>query len=213
LEAGAITFKPKAGDPPSWWTRTPGANWRHPNGPDSTIVNRDNYPVVQISWEDGAAFAHWAGKRLPTEAEWEYAARGGMEHEPFMWGREKVPGGRWMANLWQGEFPIEDVGEDGFKGLAPVGSFPANVYGLSDMAGNVSEWCADWYRADYYAHSPRGNPTGPAANPGASMRVSRGGSFLCSDLHCNSYRPSARAKNYPADAFTDLGFRCARDAQ
>jgi formylglycine-generating enzyme required for sulfatase activity len=220
--AGAMTFTPRADvhdlhDEKQWWTFAPDANWRHPSGPDSHLINRDNYPVVQISWEDAEAFARWAGKRLPTEAEWEYAARGGMEHEPFMWGREQVPDGKWMANLWQGPFPAEDVGADGFKGVAPVASFPANAYGLSDMAGNVSEWCADLYGADYYTHSPRENPPGPARgdelDPAAiSQRVIRGGSFLCSDLYCKSYRPSARRKNVPTAAFGDMGFRCARDA-
>jgi formylglycine-generating enzyme required for sulfatase activity len=172
---------------------------------------------VQVCWEDAVAFAKWAAKRLPTEAEWEYASRGGLDHNPYVWGREKVPGGKWMANIWQGAFPNENTAEDGFKSTAPVGSFPANGYGLHDMAGNVWEWCADWYLPDYYSKSPRKNPQGPDTShdpnePGVMKRVTRGGSFMCSDMYCKGYRPSARMKTSPDTGLANTGFRCVRTA-
>ena len=200
------------------WHYVPGANWRHPEGPASSIVGREKFPVVQVCWDDAAAFARWAGKRLPTEAEYEYAARGGAIHSPFVWGRELKPGGRWMANVWQGRFPVEDTGEDGFKGLAPVAEFRLNDFGLADMAGNVWEWCADWYRANYYAKSPHANPPGPTDSndpdePGVPKRVARGGSYLSSETNGAGYRPSARKKAPPDYAACDLGFRCARSTE
>lgn len=220
LKAGSITFIAPArvenlDDHMQWWAYTPGANWRHPEGPQSDIKGREKHPVVHVCWEDAMAYAKWAGKRLPTEAEWEFAARGGLNHEPFVWGREKVPDGKWMANIWQGVFPGENTAQDGFKGTAPVGSYPANGYGLLDMAGNVWEWCADWYLPEYYAKSPRKNPQGPDTShdpnePGVMKRVTRGGSFMCSDMYCRGYRPSARMKTSPDTGLANTGFRCVR---
>jgi len=218
-EPGGWVFFPPASPQASGqiWRYVPGASWRHPLGPGSNIEGREKYPVVQVCWDDAMAFAKWAGKRLPTEAEWEYAARGGEVHFPYVWGRELKPGGQWMANVWQGKFPIEDTGEDGFKGLAPVGQFRPNEFGLLDMAGNAWEWCADWYRADYYVKSPHANPPGPTeANdpdePSLAKRVARGGSYLSSETNGAGYRPSARKKEAPQYAACDLGFRCARNA-
>jgi formylglycine-generating enzyme required for sulfatase activity len=144
-----------------WWAYIPGADWRHPNGPGSSIAGLEKHPVVHVCWFDAMAYAKWADKRLPTEAEWEYASRGGLAGKDFMWGDELTPGGKWMANIWQGKFPNENLASDGFRSTAPVGSFPPNGYGLYDMAGNVWEWVADWYLPDYYAQSPRKNPKGP----------------------------------------------------
>jgi formylglycine-generating enzyme len=219
-EPGAWVFTPpKTPDAAGEiWRYVPGVNWRHPTGPASSIEGRDKFPVVQVCWDDAVAFARWAGKRLPTEAEWEYAARGGAVHDPFIWGRDLKPGGRWQANVWQGRFPVEDTAEDGFAGLAPVGQFRTNDYGLADMAGNVWEWCADWYSATYYNKSPHANPPGPDASddpdePSVPKRVARGGSYLSSATNGAGYRPSARRKVPPGYAACDLGFRCARSTQ
>ena len=216
-EAGGWVFTPpKTPETPGdVWRFVRGANWRHPEGPQSNISGREKYPVVQVCWDDAAQFAQWAGKRLPTEAEWEYAARGGVMHAAFVWGTELKPGGRWMANIWEGQFPLKDTGEDGFTGLAPVGSFPPNNYGLFDMAGNVWEWCADWYSADYYQKSPHADPPGPTESfdpdePGVPKHLVRGGSYLSSENNGAGYRPAARRKlpgKYPA---CDVGFRCVR---
>ncbi len=221
LRAGSVVFTPPSRvdsleDSLQWWTYMPGANWRHPEGPKSTIAGREKHPVVHVCWDDAAAYAKWAGKRLPTEAEWEYAARGGLNHAPFMWGRDKLPEGKWMANIWQGGFPGENTAEDRFVSTAPVGSFPANGYHLFDMAGNVWEWCADLYHPDYYSKSPRENPQGPETShdpnePGIAKRVTRGGSFMCSDMYCKGYRPSARMKTSPDTGLANTGFRCAAD--
>jgi formylglycine-generating enzyme required for sulfatase activity len=220
LVAGSVVFSPPPGEVPldnhyAWWSYVRGANWRHPEGPDSTIQGREKHPVVHVSWDDAMAYAKWAGKRLPTEAEWEFAARGGLARQPYVWGKEQVPGGKWQANIWQGRFPNENTMADGFKGAAPVASFPPNGYGLYDMAGNVWEWCADWYLPDYYAHSPKENPPGPDTSfdpnePGVMKRVQRGGSYLCSDLYCIGYRPSARMKSTPDTGLSHTGFRCVR---
>jgi formylglycine-generating enzyme required for sulfatase activity len=210
-------FDPKA-DPLRWWRLIPGACWHRPEGPNSNLKGRDNHPVVHVCYEDALAFCKWAGKRLPTEAEWEFAARGGLDRKRYCWGDELTPGGKWQANVWQGTFPVKSTVLDGFERTAPVGSFPPNGYGLHDMAGNVWEWCSDWYHPEYYALSPRVNPQGPAKSfnptePDAPARVQRGGSFLCSDNYCTRYLPGARGRGEPRSAASHIGFRCVRAAR
>lgn len=190
------------------WTMRENADWRHPDGPGSKA--RPDEPVTQVSWNDAIAFAKWAGKRLPTEAEWELAARGGLPGKEYAWGDELRPNGKPVANWWQGVFPARNVVEDGFFGLAPVKNFAPNGFGLYDVAGNVWEWCADWYNEDYYKTSPRNNPKGPA---GGSERVMRGGSFLCAENFCSNYRVAGRSHSSPETGLNNVGFRCARDAE
>jgi formylglycine-generating enzyme required for sulfatase activity len=196
-----------------WWCRVDGATWRHPEGPGSHIKQRWAHPVVQVSWIDAVAYATWVGKRLPTEAEWEYAARGGLAQKRFPWGDELEPEGRHRMNVWQGVFPTANTEADGHFGPAPAKSYRANGYGLYQMTGNVWEWCADWFDAATYRRNARGqpcvNPTGPGTG---DRRVMRGGSYLCHASYCNRYRTDARSSNTPDSATTNLGFRCARDA-
>jgi formylglycine-generating enzyme required for sulfatase activity len=203
---------------PSWWAPVIGANWRHPNGEGTTLEGKEKHPVVHISWIDAQAYCKWAGKRLPTEAEWEFAARGGLQGQPFVWGEKFAPDGKQMANTWQGNFPKENTGEDGFKETSPVGAFAANRYGLYDMAGNVWEWTGDWYHPEYYKDSPKENPRGPDNSfdpdePGTMKRVTRGGSWMCADSYCRGYRPSARMKTSPDTGLQNTGFRCVQDVK
>ncbi|MBV9868181.1 MAG: formylglycine-generating enzyme family protein [Abitibacteriaceae bacterium] len=228
LVPGSIVFTPPKTAVPldnvnAWWSYVPGANWRHPSGPHSTLKGKENFPVVQVAYEDAAAYAKWADKRLPTEAEWERAARGGQEREPYVWGKQLKPGGRWQCNAFQGEFPYHDTAEDGYAGLAPVAHFAPNHYHLYDMAGNVWEWCSDWYRPDYYAQlAAQGgvahNPHGPTQSydpdePGVPKRVQRGGSFLCSDQYCARYLLGTRGKGAVDTGSSHVGFRCVRAAR
>jgi len=225
LQPGGMVFQPIEGVDPGmcgigdlpWWRFTPGANWRHPEGPGSSIDHRMDHPVVQVSYRDALAYCAWAGKRLPTEAEWELAARGGLEGKAYIWGDEERPGGKPMCNHWQGAFPARDLGEDGFRGTAPVGSFPPNGLGLSDMAGNVWEFTADWYDPGYYAASPAEMPAGPARghdpqDTGFGQRAMRGGSWLCDHAYCFRYRPGARHGVDELTATNHIGFRCVSDA-
>ena len=208
-------------DPSGWWRVVPGADWRHPTGPGSTILGHENDPVVQTAFDDAQAYARWAGNRLPTEAEWEHAARGGLEGKLYAWGDELNPGGRWMANIFQGTFPTRNAAADGYRGVAPVGTFPPNGYGLSDMSGNVWEWVSDWYRPDYYrqlagqarvATDPQGPPSSfDPFEPGVPKRVQRGGSFLCTEQYCTRYMVGARGRGEPTTPTNHVGFRTVRD--
>jgi formylglycine-generating enzyme required for sulfatase activity len=227
LVAGSVVFSPPDHPVPlnnhfQWWSYVPGANWKHPLGPSSDLKGKENYPVVHIAYEDAEAYAKWAGKRLPTEAEWEFAARGGRTGEPFVWGDEFCVGGKHMANTHQGSFPEKDTGEDGFIGISPVARYAPNGYGLYDMAGNVWQWTSDWYRPDYYAQlvktsSVTRNPRGPQssfdpAEPNQPKRAQRGGSFLCTDQYCSRYIVGTRGKGEVSSGTNHLGFRCVKDA-
>lgn len=224
LVPGSAVFSPPIGDvsldnPFMWWKYQAGANWKHPEGPGSDLKGKENHPVVHIAWVDAVAYAKWAGKRLPTEAEYEFAARGGHDRNRFSWGNDMKPDGKWAANIFQGKFPNNNTGEDGYLGTSPVTAFPANGFGLYDMGGNVWQWCADWYRPDYYEKLPAKtatvNPLGPEDSfdpdePGIPKRVQKGGSYLCSDQYCARYQVGSRGKGAPDSGGTNVGFRLVK---
>ncbi|WP_224089987.1 formylglycine-generating enzyme family protein [Arthrobacter sp. StoSoilB13] len=187
-----------------WWLNIRGAEWAHPTGPDSQWEDIPDHPVVHVSHTDALAYCDWAGRRLPTEAEWEYAARGGLEGMRYAWGNELTPNGEHRCNIWQGTFPQRNTSDDGYLGTAPIKSFPPNAYGLYEVAGNVWEWCSDWFLPKYYRNSPTDNPQGPSIGAG---RVMRGGSYLCHDSYCNRYRVAARTSNTPESSSGNCGFR------
>ena len=191
-----------------WWLGVEGACWKCPEGPGSNIRKRGDHPVVQISWRDTNAFCDWAGKRLPTEAEWEFAARGGLEKKTYPWGDDLTPGGKHFCNIWQGKFPTFNSGADGYIGTGPVQSFAPNGFGLYNMSGNVWEWTSDWFSPTHHADCSRENPTGPESG---EMKVIKGGSYMCHASYCNRYRCAARTANTPDSATSHCGFRCARD--
>ena len=227
LVSGSAVFRPTStpvplDNPLQWWRYTPGANWRHPEGPSSTIQKRLDHPVVHVAFEDVVAYAKWANKRVPSEAEFEFAARGGLDRNRYPWGNELTPHGKAVANTWQGRFPASDRGEDGYLGTSPVTAFPPNGFRLFDMGGNVWQWCSDWYRPDTYAGRLKEgaiirNPQGPTDSldpqePGAAKRVLRGGSFLCTDQYCARYLVGSRGKGEVTSGTSNLGFRLVRSA-
>ena len=225
LVAGSVIFSPPPTAVPlsdhfQWWSYAKGASWRHPLGAGSSIDGKEKFPVVHIAYDDALAYAKWAGKRLPTEAEWEFAARGGLSGQVFPWGNDFKPAATWMANSHQGHFPDRDSGEDAHAGIAPVAQFAPNGYGLYDVGGNVWEWVSDWYRPDYYSHlastgAVAQNPRGPEdsfdpSEPGTPKRVHRGGSFLCTDQYCSRYMVGTRGKGDPVTGTNHLGFRLVK---
>jgi formylglycine-generating enzyme len=189
-----------------WWCKVRGAKWDAPEGPGSTVIGREHYPVVHVSWNDAKSFCEWSGQRLPSEAEWEYAARGGLEQKLYPWGDKLRPNGIHRCNIWQGKFPTHDTAEDGFAGTCPVDAFPLNGFGLYSVTGNTWEWCADWFDAEFDRASDCKNPKGP---PTGIARVMKGGSFLCHKSYCNRYRVAARSSNTPDSSTSNIGFRCA----
>ncbi|MDO0931354.1 formylglycine-generating enzyme family protein [Streptomyces sp. DG2A-72] len=190
-----------------WWCGIEGATWQRPEGPGSTVEDRGDHPVVHVSWQDAAAYAAWGGKRLPTEAEWEYAARGGLEQRRYPWGDELNPGGEFRCNIWRGSFPTKNTADDGYRGTAPVDAFDPNGFGLYNVSGNVWEWCADWWATDHTTVNHI-NPTGPGSG---TAKVIRGGSHMCHKSYCNRYRVAARSANTPDSTSGHMGFRCAQD--
>lgn len=225
LKAGSAVFTPanvSLDNPYAWWTFVPGASWRYPEGPAGAdaLKAHPDHPVVHVAYEDALAYCRWAGKDLPTEAQYEYAARGGLAGKKYAWGDELQPQGAWVANIWQGEFPSHNSEADGYAGRSPVMAFPKNGYGLYDMAGNVWQWCKDWYRPDTYAQRVKtgakiANPTGPddGSDPtegGIRKRVQRGGSFLCSAQYCIRYLVASRGRGTPDSTSSNLGFRCVK---
>ncbi len=224
LKAGSVVFSPpneavSLNNYQQWWSFTHEANWRQPLGPGSNLQGKASHPVVHTAWEDAAAYAKWAGKRLPTEAEWEFAARGGLTGNMYAWGNTFKPDGKPMANTFQGKFPNMDSQEDGFAGIAPVKQFAPNGYGLYDMAGNVWEWCADWYDVQYYQELAKNpvstNPSGPnksndPTEPGTEKKVQRGGSFLCTDEYCTRYMMGTRGRGDWRTGTNHVGFRCVK---
>ena len=225
LVPASLVFKPAKGPIPltthfNWWEWKPGANWKHPLGPESTIEGKEEHPVVQVSWDDAVAYAKWAGKRLPTEAEWEFAANGGQKDQLYVWGNAEFSEENPQCNIWQGSFPYKSTKPDGYIGTTPVKKYKPNPYGLYDMAGNAWQWCSDLYHVSYYTdEAKRGlsvNPKGPVKSfdpeePYAVKRVHRGGSFLCHSVYCKGYRITARMKTCPDTSLNHLGFRCAMD--
>jgi sulfatase modifying factor 1 len=224
LVPGSAVFSPPKNpipldNPYAWWQYVAGASWKNPSGPGSHIKGRENHPAVHLAWDDAQAYAKWAGKRLPTEAEYEFAARGGLDRKLYAWGDELKPGGQWPANIFQGQFPSKNVAEDGFATTSPVKSFPPNKFGLYDVGGNVWQWCSDWYRPDYFeqlaAQGTAHNPQGPADSydpqePGQPKRVQKGGSFLCSDDYCVRYLVGSRGKGAVDSGSSNVGFRCVK---